>query len=50
MSDDLCRLTARETIARLKAGDITPLDAIDAAMARIEAVDGRVNALPTLVP
>ena len=50
MSDDLCRLTARETVARLKAGDITPLDAIDAAMARIEAVDGRVNALPTLVP
>ncbi len=50
MSDDLHRLTARETIARLKAGDITPLDAIDAALARIEAVDGRVNALPTLVP
>ncbi len=50
MSDDLCRLTARETVARLKAGDITPLDAIDAAMAHIEAVDGRVNALPTLVP
>ncbi len=50
MSDDLHRLTARETIAGLMAGDITPLDAIDAALARIEAVDGRVNALPTLVP
>ena len=50
MSDDLYRLTARETIAKLEAGDITPLDAIDAALARIEAVDGRVNALPTLVP
>ena len=50
MSDDLYRLTARETIAKLKAGEITPLDAIDAALARIEAVDGRVNALPTLAP
>ncbi len=50
MSDELYRLTARETITRLKAGEITPLDAIDAALARIEAVDGRVNALPTLVP
>ena len=50
MSDELYRLTARETITRLSAGEITPLDAIDAALARIEAVDGRVNALPTLVP
>ncbi|MCY3981787.1 MAG: amidase family protein [Alphaproteobacteria bacterium] len=50
MSDDLYRLTACDTIARLKAGDITPLDAIDAALARIEAVDGWVNALPTLAP
>ena len=50
MSDDLYRLTARETVAKLKAGEITPLDAIDAALARIEAVDGRVNALPTLAP
>ncbi len=50
MSDDLCRLTARDAVARLQAGDITPLDAIDAALARIEAVDGQVNALPTLAP
>jgi len=48
MPDALYRLTACETVARLTAGEITPLDAIDAALARIEAVDGRVNALPTL--
>ena len=50
MSDDLYRLTACDTVAKLKAGDVTPLDAIDAALARIEAVDGRVNALPTRAP
>ncbi|MBJ7252662.1 MAG: amidase, partial [Acetobacteraceae bacterium] len=48
MSDELIRLSATEAAARLKAGDITPLDLIDAAEARIAAVDGDVNALPTL--
>jgi len=48
MSDELIRLSATEAAARLKAGDITPLDLIDAAEARIAAVDGAVNALPTL--
>jgi amidase len=48
MSDDLIRLTATEAVARLARGDITPLDLIDAAEARIAAVDGPVNALPTL--
>jgi amidase len=48
MSDDLIRLTATEAVARLKRGDITPLDLIDAAERRIAQVDGPVNALPTL--
>jgi len=48
MSDELIRLTATEAVARLRAGEITPLDLIDAAAARIEAVDPEVNALPTL--
>jgi amidase len=48
MTDDLIRLTATEAVARLRAGEITPLDLIDAAAARIAAVDGAVNALPTL--
>ncbi|MFN9336027.1 MAG: amidase [Alphaproteobacteria bacterium] len=48
MSDELIRLSATEAAARLKSGDITPLDLIDAAEARIATVDGAVNALPTL--
>ena len=47
MSDDLIRLTATEAVARLKRGEVSPLELIDAAEARIEAVDGPVNALPT---
>ena len=48
MSDDLIRLTATQAVARLRAGEISPLDLIDAAERRITAVDGPVNALPTL--
>jgi amidase len=48
MSDELIRLSASEAAAKLKAREITPLDLIDAAEARIAAVDGDVNALPTL--
>jgi len=48
MTDELIRLTATEAVARLKRGDITPLDLIDAAAARIAAVEPAVNALPTL--
>ncbi len=48
MSDELIRLTATEAVARLKRGDITPLDLIDAAEKRIAQVDAPVNALPTL--
>jgi amidase len=45
---DLIRLSAREIVQRLKTREITPLDLIDAALARIGAVDGAINALPTL--
>jgi len=41
------QLTATEAVAQLKAGDLTPGELIDAAQARIEAVDGAVNAIPT---
>jgi amidase len=47
MADELIRLTATEALARLKRKEISPLDLIDAAEARIGAVDGAVNALPT---
>jgi amidase len=46
--DDLIRLTATEAVARLKCGDITPLELIDAAQWRITQVEPALNAFPTL--
>jgi amidase len=43
---DLCSLTATEAVALLRAGEVSPLDLVEAAAARIEAIDGAVNALP----
>ncbi len=43
----LCRLGAVEAVALLKARKVSPLELIDAAEARIEAVDGAVNAFVT---
>ncbi len=48
MSDDLIRLSATEAVARLRRGEISPLELVDAAAARIAAVEPAVNALPTL--
>ena len=45
---ELTRLTAREAVTRLRAGDVSPLEMIDAAAARIEEVEPDLNALPTL--
>src|SRR6476619_3694798 len=47
MSDDLIRQDAVSIVARLKSGDVTPHDLLDALEKRIAAVDGAVNALPT---
>ena len=45
---ELYRSTANEIHARLKSGEISPLDCLDALEQRIAAVDSKVNALPTL--
>jgi amidase len=45
---DLITLTAREAVERLRRGDVSPLELVDAAAARIEKTDGVLNALPTL--
>ncbi|ESR23835.1 amidase [Lutibaculum baratangense] len=45
---ELVRLTACDIVDRLRAEALTPLDLLDALEARIAAVDGTVNALPTL--
>ncbi len=43
---ELWQLSAREAVALLRRGEVTPLEMLDAAIARIEAVEPRVNALP----
>jgi amidase len=44
----LIALTATEAVARLKRREISPLELVEAAAARIAAVEPAVNALPTL--
>lgn len=47
MSEDtLWKLSAVDAVHALKSGDVSPVELIDAAVARIEAIDGAVNALP----
>lgn len=46
--DELVRLTAREAVRLLSCGEVSPLELIDAAAARIAAVEPAINALPTL--
>jgi amidase len=50
MSSDqaLIQSTACAIVERLKSGDITPLDLLNAVEKRIAEVDGKTNALPTL--
>lgn len=45
---DLIPKTATEIVALLKKGEVTTGDLLDALEQRIEAVDGTINALPTL--
>ncbi len=44
---DLCALPAREIVERLRTGDVTPGELIDAAEARSAQVGGQINAMPT---
>ncbi|MEN2979671.1 amidase [Tistrella bauzanensis] len=45
--DELIKATARDLVARLARGDVTPGDLLDALERRIDAVDGAVNAVVT---
>jgi len=47
MTDELFRLSAVDAVARLRAGDLTPLDLIDAVEQRAAQVNPAVNALVT---
>src|SRR3979409_2532452 len=48
MSEVRIRQEAVSLVARLKKGEVTPHDLLDALEKRITAVNGPVNALPTL--
>jgi amidase len=44
--NNLIKLTAVEAVEKLKAGEVSPLELLEAAEARIEETDDAVNALP----
>ena len=48
MPEEFFRLTAREASAALARGEVSPLELVEAAAARIAEVEPAVNALPTL--
>ncbi|MCB1885842.1 MAG: amidase [Geminicoccaceae bacterium] len=48
MTEEVWRLDARTVVGLLARRELSPLDAVEAALGRIGAVDGRVNAVPTL--
>jgi amidase len=43
---ELWQLSARDAVEKLRAGDVSPLEMVDAAAARIAAVEPEINALP----
>ena len=43
---DLWRLTASEAVCKLRKRELSPLELVEAAAARIEAVEPKINALP----
>jgi amidase len=47
-ADALLSASACTVVARLRAGEVTPLDLLDVLEARIAATEPKVNALPTL--
>ena len=42
---ELCALEAHEVVSLLKEGEVSPKDVLDAAFARIEAVEPAINAI-----
>ncbi len=48
LASELYQLTAAQVVALLGRGEVSPLELVDAAVARIEVTDRHLNALPTL--
>ena len=49
-SDDLCWKPARELARMIRAKDVSPVEVVDAVLARIDRVNPPLNAYVTLVP
>jgi amidase len=47
-AEELWNLSAAEAVERLKKGEVSPLELIDAAAVRVAEVEPKLNALPTL--
>ena len=45
---ELCSLAAHEVVEMLKKGEISPTDLLEVSYERIEKVEGKVNAMPTI--
>ena len=45
MNDDLCLTPATELAAAIRSRDVSPVDIVEAVLARIEALNEQVNAL-----
>lgn len=45
-SSELWRLTATQAVMKLRRGKVSPLEMVEAAVSRIEAVEPKINALP----
>jgi amidase len=48
MTNELWRMSAVEAVARLRKGEISPLELVEASAQRIGEIEPAVNALPTL--
>jgi len=49
-SNPLWQCSAADVVRALKAGEVSPREALDAAYARIDAVEPSIHAMPTLCP
>jgi amidase len=49
VADELWKASAVEAVGLLRAGEVSPLELVDAALERIAQVEPAINALPTVV-
>ncbi|QIN78562.1 amidase [Rubrobacter marinus] len=50
MADEICSMTATELAGRIRRGELSATEVMEAHLERIEAVNPRINAVVTLLP